>query len=91
MTCDASGRARGGSVDELRTALQGFTRIGPTGADIFCREAQAVWPELRPFFDERALTSAGRLGYPTTPRGLAALVPSTQVARLSAALVRCPG
>lgn len=28
--------------------LQEFPGIGPTGVDIFCREAQAIWPWLRP-------------------------------------------
>jgi hypothetical protein len=28
----------------LRTLLTEFPRIGPTGADIFCREAKDIWP-----------------------------------------------
>jgi hypothetical protein len=77
-----------GDVTALRTALTGFPRIGETGAHIFCREVQAVWPELRPYFDERALAQAGELGLPTDPKRLAGLVNGADVARLAAALVR---
>ncbi len=75
-------------VEDLREALQRFPRIGPTGADVFCREVQAVWPGVRPFFDHRALEAAGDLGYPTDPEDLARLVASEDLARFSAALVR---
>ncbi|MFJ1792746.1 endonuclease [Kitasatospora griseola] len=57
------------------------------GADVFRREPQLVRPELRPFFDRRALTAAG-LGLPRSPDALAALVPGDDLARLAAALVR---
>lgn len=73
---------------ELRDLLQELPRIGPVGADIFCREVQAVWPELRPFFDERSRTTAAGLGLPHTPAGLARYVPPEDIARLAAALVR---
>lgn len=75
-------------VDELARAITRFPRIGPTGARIFCREVQAVWPEVAPFFDDRALRSADRLGLPTDPEQLAALAPEGRVAELAAALVR---
>ena len=39
------------AVTSVREAVQAFTGIGPLGADIFCREVQAVWPSLRPFAD----------------------------------------
>ncbi|MDT9686996.1 endonuclease [Streptomyces sp. P9(2023)] len=77
-----------GDTDELRELLQEVPRIGPVGADIFCREAQEVWPELRPFFDERSLATAADLGLPHTPTGLAHHVPPKDLARLAAALVR---
>ncbi|MFF2078752.1 endonuclease [Kitasatospora sp. NPDC058162] len=77
-----------GEPGRLRELLQEVPRIGPVGADIFCREAQAVWPDLRPFFDERACATAAELGLPHTPNGLAKLVPPTDLARLAAALVR---
>jgi hypothetical protein len=72
----------------IRARLRLLPRIGPTGADIFCREAQGIWPELRPSFDRRALDGARAAGLPTTPEELAALVPGGELPRLAAALVR---
>lgn len=34
--------------------LQHFKGIGETGADVFLREVQVVWPWVRPYFDKRA-------------------------------------
>jgi hypothetical protein len=68
--------------------IQQFPGIGGTGADIFCREVQAVWPRLRPFFDQRALSAAKRHNLPADPHKLAKLVPADNVAILAAALVR---
>nr|WP_246241863.1 endonuclease [Flexivirga aerilata] len=78
----------GGEVDGIREKLREFPRIGPTAADIFCREVQQVWPQVRPFFDKRALTGAEKLGLPADPDQLAALVDADQLAELAAALVR---
>ncbi|MFD8595346.1 endonuclease [Kitasatospora sp. NPDC059646] len=78
----------GGAPAAIGRLLQEVPRIGPVGADIFRREAQLPWPELRPFFDRRALGAAARLGLPETPDGLAELVPAHDLARLSTALVR---
>jgi len=75
-------------VPELQRALQEFSGIGPTGAGIFCREVQAVWPEVTPYFDDRALRAARRLELPTQPDALARLAPDGRVAELAAALVR---
>ncbi|MFE2560752.1 endonuclease [Streptomyces sp. NPDC059352] len=77
-----------GDTGKLHELLREVPRIGPVGADIFCREAQAVWPELRPYFDERSRTAAAGLGLPRTPTGLARHVPAKDLARLAAALVR---
>ena len=60
-----------GDVDELRELLREVPRLGPVGVDIFCREAQAVWPELRPYFDKKALNGADKLELPTDPDRLA--------------------
>lgn len=68
--------------------IQQFPGIADVGADIFCREVQAVWPRLRPFFDQRALAAARQYGLPADPKGLAELVEPDQVASLAAALVR---
>lgn len=72
----------------IRELLQEIPRIGPVGAEIFCREAQSLWPELRPTFDKRATQGAAKAGLPADPGELAALVPEQDLPRLAAALVR---
>lgn len=72
----------------LRSLLEEFPRLGPTGSGIFCREVQAVWPDLRPQVDDRVRRGARAVGLPTDPEELAALVDGDDVARLTAALVR---
>lgn len=74
-----------GRERELLKACKG---MGDVGVDIFFREAQVAWDELRPFADRRALDAAGKLGLPTDARGLARLVDGGDVARLVTALVR---
>jgi hypothetical protein len=63
--------------------------IGEVGADIFLREVQTAWPELKPFADAAALKSAGKLGLPTKADELAKLVPDKEFPHLLAALIRC--
>ncbi|MBO4205042.1 hypothetical protein [Micromonospora echinofusca] len=77
-----------GDPGGLRRSLTAFPGIGPTGADIFLREAQQVWPDLRPFTDRRMLAGAHRLGLPAEPAALARLVPGPDFARFASALVR---
>lgn len=76
--------------DRRRAAhlLQEFPGIGPTGVDIFCREAQAIWPWLRPYIDDQVKKGAERLGLPTDADALAEKVPDKDLARFTAALVR---
>lgn len=81
-------RAASGDVSDLRRRLQAFKRLGPTGSDVFCREAQALWPELRPYLDRKALHGAARIGLPEDPGALADLVDDADLARFAAALVR---
>ena len=71
---------------ELKALLREVPRLGPVGVDIFCREAQQVWPELRPYFDDKARKGAQRLGW--SAEDLPKLVGEDDYARLSAALVR---
>ncbi|NGO72638.1 hypothetical protein [Streptomyces boncukensis] len=78
-------RAGSGGVER---ALREVPGIGPVGAAIFLREAQEVWPRLRPYLDAKALQGAGRLGLPESPAQLARLVREDELARLAAALVR---
>jgi hypothetical protein len=73
---------------EITKLLQKFSRVGPVGADIFCREAQAVWPELRPYLDKKALDGAKRVGLPQDAVKLSRLVGKDELALLAASLVR---
>jgi hypothetical protein len=77
-----------GDPARIRELLTAFPRLGPVGADIFCRDAQAVWPELRPAFDGKSLDGAKRLGLPAKPVDLAELVPPARLAAFASALVR---
>jgi hypothetical protein len=78
----------GGDVKGVSGLLQDVPGIGPTGAAIFCREVQAVWPDLAPYVDERAAAGAERLGLPKTPKRLAGLVKPADMPRLMAGCVR---
>ena len=80
--------AAGQDPQEERRRLKAFKGLGRVGVDIFCREAQLAWRELRPFADRKALKAATRLGLPETAAGLARLVPKRDFPRLVAALVR---
>lgn len=80
--------AADGDREKLKSLLTEFPRVGPVGADIFCREVQAVWPELRPYFDQKSLRGADRAGLPKDPDKLARLANGPDQARLAAALVR---
>jgi hypothetical protein len=73
--------------DDLAKRLREFPKMGPVGVDIFCREAQAVWPELRPYLDKKTLDGAKKVGLPTDQGELAKLA-GADVHRLAAALVR---
>lgn len=68
--------------------LQKFPGIGPTGAAIFAREVQGVWPVLAPFFDKKALSGAVKLGLPDDAARLADLVRPDQLPVLASGLVR---
>ncbi|GAB3502849.1 endonuclease [Amycolatopsis cihanbeyliensis] len=78
----------GGDPATLRRLLKQVPKLGPVGAEIFCREAQRVWPELRPYLDRKAAKGAERLGLPTDPDELGTLVGGADLARLTAALIR---
>lgn len=80
--------AAGGDQARLRTLLQEVPRLGPTGADIFCREVQGTWPQLRPYLDRKTLDGAKRLHLPADPKRLASLTGDQQLPALAAGLVR---
>jgi hypothetical protein len=71
-----------------RRLLKEFKGVGDVGVDIFFREVQVAWDELRPFADRRALDAAARLGLPKDAGKLAKLVTDDGYPRLVAALVR---
>jgi hypothetical protein len=77
----------GHEVTATKRLLKQFKGIGDTGADIFLREVQDVWPWIRPYLDDRALETAGHLGLPVDAQELAALAPDS-TAELASALVR---
>lgn len=79
--------AADGPRDVLRR-LQDFPGIGPTGASIFAREVQGVWPVMAPHVDAKALAGARRLGLPEDAAALAELVAAEQLSMLASALVR---
>ena len=74
-------------IGAAKRMLKKFKGIGDTGADIYLREVQDVWPWVRPYFDKRAVRAARALGLPVEPTKLGALAPRAN-ARLAAALVR---
>jgi hypothetical protein len=84
---DLRGLAADRDVRATKRLLKQFKGIGDTGADIFLREVQDVWPWVRPYFDKRATGAARNIGLPSEPADLAKLAPRT-TARLAAALVR---
>jgi endonuclease III len=79
----------GGDSGQIGDLLTGFPGIGPTGASIFLREVQEVWPSVAPYADARVLAGARRVGLPADRDKLAAMMAgSGHPARLAAALVR---
>lgn len=78
-----------GDRKKIADLVTRFPGIGPTGADIFLREVQVVWTGLSPYFGDRVVRNAGKLGLPADERKLAELAASpTQTARLAAGIVR---
>lgn len=78
--------------DEERRLLKDLKGIGDVGVNIFVREVQVAWDELRPFVDPKALKAAGALGLGADAAAVARLADRAadgDVARLVAALVRC--
>ena len=61
-------------VDRAAALVQEVKGIGPTGAAVFLREVQAVWPWVRPYLDDRARAGARRIGLPDDGDRLAGLV-----------------
>jgi hypothetical protein len=77
-----------GDVAAAVRLLQEVKGIGPTGAAVFLREVQAVWPWVRPYLDDRARAGARRIGLPEDAEQLAGLVAHDELAPFAAGLVR---
>lgn len=77
-----------GDVKVLQSKLTKCKGVGQTGADIFIREVQAVWPEFYPYADRKVLGIAEDLNLPSTPEKLCELCSQQEFPRLTAALVR---
>jgi len=81
------GEAAGEAVESAARLVQQVKGIGPTGAAVFLREVQLIWPWVRPYLDDRARAGASRVGLPAGGR-LAELVEPDDLARFAAGLVR---
>jgi endonuclease III len=78
----------GRDVGRAAALVQEVKGIGPTGAAVFLREVQVVWPWVRPYLDDRTREGARRVGLPDDPAELARLVPPGDLTRFAAGLVR---
>jgi endonuclease III len=78
----------GGDVGRAALLIREVKGIGPTGAVVFLREVQHVWPWVRPYLDERARAGALRAGLPDDGNRLAQLVAPEELAAFAAGLVR---
>ena len=79
----------GGDARAIASLLTEFPGVGPTGASIFLREVQGVWPTVAPYMDAAMTSGAHRVRLPADRESLARLLSdSGQPARLAAALVR---
>lgn len=75
-------------ANAVAKALQQFDGIGPTGASIFLREAQSVFPDMGFQVDKLVLKGASAAGLPPDAEQLGQLVEPAQYAAFAAALVR---
>src|SRR5699024_8619499 len=56
---------------QVSNRLKQYPGIGPTGAAIFLREVQVIWPDTRPYFDKKAMQGAKKVHLPTDAGELA--------------------
>jgi endonuclease III len=77
-----------GDSQGITSSLIQFPGIGPTGASVFLREVQQVWPSVAPYVDMAMMSGARRVGLPSSRESLTRLLSDCgQPARLAAALV----
>ncbi|HEX2772494.1 MAG TPA: hypothetical protein VHN18_08710 [Micromonosporaceae bacterium] len=67
----------------IRALLVALPAVDDEVVDLFFREVQAIWPEVAPCADRRALTAARRLGLGRSPADLAALAGGRESERLA--------
>jgi hypothetical protein len=67
----------------IRAQLVELPGVDDDVVDLFFREVQAIWPEVAPSADRRALTAARRLGLGRSPAELAALAGGRESERLA--------
>jgi hypothetical protein len=67
----------------IRALLVDLPGVDDDVVDLFFREVQAIWPEVAPSADRRALTAARRLGLGRSPAELAALAGGRESERLA--------
>lgn len=67
----------------IRALLVELPGVDDDVVDLFFREVQAIWPEVAPSADRRALTAARRLGLGRSPAELAALAGGRESERLA--------
>jgi endonuclease III len=79
----------GGNARAIASLLTEFPGIGPTGASIFLREVQGVWPAVSPYVDAAMTSGAHRVRLPGDRETLAGLLSeSGHPVRLVTAAVR---
>jgi endonuclease III len=79
----------GDGSEAIASLLTEFPGIGPTGADIFLREVQDVWPSVAPYVDAIMIKGARKVGLDGKREALAGLLAECgEPGRLAAALVR---
>ncbi|KAK9807102.1 hypothetical protein WJX73_005082 [Symbiochloris irregularis] len=65
--------ASGKDQEKIKSNLKEITGLAEVGVSIFFREAQLVWPELRPYMDKRAAECAAQMGLPDDAEKLSEL------------------
>jgi endonuclease III len=80
--------AAGEDAAQTRRLLKQLEGVGDVAVDIVFRELQAVWPELYPFADRRAMDVAKRLRLAATAEELAGVTGRDRFPRVVAALIR---
>jgi 3-methyladenine DNA glycosylase/8-oxoguanine DNA glycosylase len=79
----------GDDSEAVASLLTEFPGIGPTGAGIFLREVQDVWPSVAPYVDAIMIKGARKVGLDGNREPLAKLLAACdEPGRLAAALVR---